>query len=84
VNIKGTPQAGHGTKSPEHESAPSPVFTQNPSIDQEGRRRKVAEAAYYRAEARGFATGYELQDWLDAEAEIDRKLSPSEVRDLGI
>lgn len=30
-------------------------------------RRQVAEAAYYRAEARGFAEGDELKDWLEAE-----------------
>jgi hypothetical protein len=34
------------------------------------RRRKVAEAAYYRAERRGFAPGFEDADWLDAEQEL--------------
>ncbi len=43
----------------------------------------VAEAAYYRAEARGFATGYELEDWLDAEAEVDRSLLPSALAPFG-
>lgn len=43
-------------------------------IDAETRRRMVADAAYYRAEARGFITGYELEDWQAAEAEIDRFL----------
>ena len=37
----------------------------------EERQRLIAIAAYYRAEARGFAPGHEKQDWLDAEAEID-------------
>ena len=31
----------------------------------------IAELAYFRAEQRGFAPGGELQDWLDAEAEVD-------------
>lgn len=31
----------------------------------------VAEAAYYRAEKRGFAPGRELDDWLAAEDEIE-------------
>lgn len=31
---------------------------------------KVAMCAYYKAEARGFAPGFEMQDWLAAEAEI--------------
>ncbi len=30
----------------------------------------IAEAAYYKAEMRGFAPGWELLDWLDAEKEI--------------
>jgi hypothetical protein len=31
----------------------------------------IAEAAYYRAEKRGFAPGQALDDWLAAEKEID-------------
>lgn len=31
----------------------------------------IAEAAYYRAERRGFAPGHELDDWLLSEAEVD-------------
>lgn len=30
----------------------------------------IAENAYYKAEARGFEPGYEMQDWLEAETEI--------------
>jgi hypothetical protein len=37
----------------------------------EDRLRLIAEAAYYRAERRGFAPGRELEDWLAAEIEID-------------
>jgi hypothetical protein len=33
-------------------------------------RQRIAEAAYYRAQQRGFSPGYELEDWLAAEAEI--------------
>jgi len=33
-------------------------------------QRWIAEAAYYRAESRGFQPGSEEQDWLAAEAEI--------------
>ena len=35
------------------------------------RRRRIAEAAYYRAEQRGFAPGQEDDDWTAAEREID-------------
>jgi hypothetical protein len=38
----------------------------------EGRRERIAVAAYYRAEKRGFKSGGEAQDWLEAEATIDR------------
>lgn len=34
------------------------------------RHAMIAEAAYYRAERRGFAPGHELEDWLQAEAEL--------------
>ena len=55
----------------------SPGFSELSPIDAEIRNRMIAEAAYYRAEARGFATGYELEDWLEAEADVDHTLSPS-------
>jgi len=35
----------------------------------EKRISRIAESAYYKAEARGFSPGYELDDWLAAEAE---------------
>jgi hypothetical protein len=34
----------------------------------------IAEAAYLRAEKRGFAPGHEEEDWLAAEIEVDRLL----------
>ena len=38
------------------------------------RRVLIAEAAYYRALRRGFAAGDPLEDWFEAEAEIDALL----------
>ena len=35
------------------------------------RQQLIDFAAYYRAVRRGFDGGYEVQDWLEAEAEID-------------
>ena len=35
------------------------------------RLNAIATAAYYKAEARGFAPGQELDDWLGAEANFD-------------
>jgi len=43
-----------------------------PPVSTDDRHRQIAEAAYYRALARGFAPGQEQEDWLAAEAEIDR------------
>lgn len=37
------------------------------------RRARIAIAAYYRAERRGFAPGREIEDWLEAERELDRR-----------
>jgi hypothetical protein len=37
----------------------------------DARLRHIATAAYFKAEARGFQPGRELQDWLEAEAEYD-------------
>lgn len=34
------------------------------------RRAMIADAAYFRAERRGFEPGHELQDWLAAEIEV--------------
>jgi hypothetical protein len=41
-------------------------------IDPARRNRLIAQAAYFRAEKRGFAPGRELQDWLEAEAEVEQ------------
>lgn len=41
----------------------------------EMRWQMIAEAAYYRAERRGFSDGGDaMQDWLEAEKEIDRSI----------
>jgi hypothetical protein len=41
-----------------------------PAIDTDTRQQEIALSAYYRAEARGFAPGSELEDWLEAEREV--------------
>lgn len=35
----------------------------------------IAEGAYFRAQRRHFLPGHELEDWLAAEAEVDRRLT---------
>src|SRR5829696_231884 len=36
--------------------------------------RLIQETAYYKAKARGFAPGHEVQDWIEAEAEVRTRL----------
>lgn len=62
--ISGKPAAGAKAQHPDHQIA----------IGADVRRHMIEEAAYYRAEKRGFRAGYELQDWLEAEVEIDMTL----------
>ena len=50
--------------------APTPRAQLTP----ESRRALIAETAYLRAERRGFTPGYETDDWLAAEAEVDALL----------
>lgn len=39
------------------------------------REALIAEIAYFKAQHRGFEPGHEEQDWLAAEAEVDRRLN---------
>jgi hypothetical protein len=55
-------------------SSPAGTLWSAPATDAEARNRMIAEAAYYRAEQRGFDPGHELDDWLAAEYEIARVL----------
>jgi hypothetical protein len=47
-------------------------------VGPEKRAALIAEAAYFRAEKRGFAPGHEAQDWLAAESEVDARLLRAE------
>ena len=48
-------------------------------LSEDERRRMVAEAAYYRAEQRGFSAGGEVDDWLTAEREISQRLQTGDT-----
>lgn len=54
--------------------SPAPISKFN---DAEAKRCMVAEAAYFTAERRGFAPGYELEDWLQAEQAIEASMEPT-------
>ena len=64
-------QVAAPTKSPA-KSAPEQRKAGAPSISAQERERLIARVAYFRAEKRGFAPGNELQDWVEAEAEVLR------------
>ena len=53
-------------------AAAAPTFGQ--FVGPEQRAALIAEAAFFRAEKRGFAPGHEVEDWLAAESEVDAKL----------
>jgi len=44
-------------------------------VTNEEKYHLIAEAAYYHAERRSFVPGYEMEDWLNAESEIELMLS---------
>jgi Protein of unknown function (DUF2934) len=44
-------------------------------ISAERRLAMIAEAAYFRAQSRGFTPGGELEDWLEAEWSVDEHLA---------
>jgi hypothetical protein len=53
------------------------------AIGAEARYQMIAEAAYYRAEQRGFAGGDPVRDWLEAEAEVSVKFGSLDARGDG-
>jgi hypothetical protein len=55
-------------------AAVSAATTFGQFVGPEQRAALIAEAAFFRAEKRGFAPGHEVEDWLAAESEVDAKL----------
>lgn len=53
-----------------------------PNISDEQRHQMIAEAAYLRAERRGFNDHNPLLDWVEAEAEIDARLHEQDQEGL--
>ena len=41
--------------------------------DAKERHHRISEAAYYRAQRRNFAPGRELEDWFEAEKEVETR-----------
>jgi hypothetical protein len=64
-----TPKSKIGGKAVPGEEMTSKV---KPELKDE-RFDSIATGAYYRAEARGFTSGQELDDWLQAESEFNQR-----------
>jgi hypothetical protein len=70
-------------KSPHRSTRPVSATQQNPSqgLSPEELRQMIEQAAYFRAQQRGFSGGDPLEDWLVAEREINRLLpSPQQQK----
>jgi hypothetical protein len=79
---KGEVKSSAGTRSAKPSQIPRRGKTVPPSrttVTAEERHQLIAKAAYLRAERRGFAPGSELEDWFEAEAEINGVLSTSDI-----
>ena len=74
--------AARGKSSPRRKPASKAALNEGRrlNIAGEDRLRLIAEAAYFRAELRGFVPGQELEDWLAAEIEIDALLGDDNGR----
>ena len=57
-------------------NAPHVIMETDPSPDAEERLEWIATAAYYKAEARGFVPGLEMEDWLEAEIDYEEREEP--------
>ena len=67
-------QAGAPRK-PLSEEREEPLATElRAPLTHEEIRALIAEAAYHRARERGFAPGHELEDWIEAEAQVMTRL----------
>jgi hypothetical protein len=62
-------------RSPRKTTAPNVPAAADPKMPDQGAvERMVAEAAYYLAEKRAFASGFEEQDWQAAREQIEAQL----------
>jgi hypothetical protein len=73
------PREKNPTSAESRKTSPRKILTRKqpevasitPFLGPEHRAALIAEAAFFRAEKRGFEPGHEMEDWLAAEAEVD-------------
>ena len=68
IPMFGIESKSKGEAKPNQKSSATQIIPKE--LSSEDRYCQVSELAYYKAEARGFETGHELEDWLSAEAEV--------------
>ena len=69
--LRGALTTGPETQAPEQSEPPA---ASQGGIDEETRHRMISEAAYRLYARRGYLEGFELEDWLQAEAEVESQL----------
>ncbi len=52
----------------------SSARAQSKPLSNEDLYKMIAETAYFKAKARGFIPGREIQDWIEAEAEVRERM----------
>lgn len=71
VDKVATPRRRTGPVQP---AAPASGASTGITVSAEARKAMIEQAAYLRAERRGFTAGGEVEDWLAAEVEVDALL----------
>jgi len=69
--LRSAPTSATQTQTPEQSKSPAQSQV---GIDTETRHRMISEAAYRLYARRGYLEGFELDDWLQAEAKVDGQL----------
>jgi len=75
--LNSLPAAMRTVPESEAEQQTKPVFSElaQPEMDEDLRFRMISETAYNFYAQRGYVDGFELDDWFQAEADVDRILS---------
>jgi hypothetical protein len=68
------PVAADGSPGAQEETVARPATEDKTYWTDEMRQEEISRRAYYRAEQRGFAPGYEMEDWLAAEKEVNERM----------
>jgi|SRR6185437_5976841 len=74
-NVPRQPKQGAGVEQPDGKLVSADIHPHPQAAELPAREQRIRIAAYLLAEQRGFAPGHEREDWLAAEAEIDRLMA---------